>query len=235
MKAFCYIRRAARSLLISMGIVLLGMVGSAAAVTISTSSTLGGTFDNANNIDANADGINAGMSSYEAEEATLGNSTGTSIAEWVLADPTDACPGGSAVINAEEEMGYGRDTITAPNGDQLYTYVLTATSCADEAGGFVSEATSQVYGGTGQFAEATGDIQATITGLWQIYDSVSMQGFGSYTGTATGTLDLPNFNAGDGDGAGDGDSDDDAGSTGLDCNDDGIVNGLDLLGIGCDS
>jgi hypothetical protein len=196
---------------------------------------LAGPIDNANNIDVNADGVQAAISSYESEEATFGNSTGVSIVEWVVTDPTDACPGGSAVINAEEEMGYGRDTITAPNGDQLYIYVLTATSCADGEGRFVNGATSRVSGGTGQFAGATGDLQATITGFWQIYDPVSMQGFGSYTGTATGTLDLPNFNAGDGDGAGDGDSDDDAGSTGLDCNDDGIVNGLDLLGIGCDS
>jgi hypothetical protein len=43
-KAFYYTRQATKSLLISMGIVLLGMVGSAAAVTISTSSTLGGTY-----------------------------------------------------------------------------------------------------------------------------------------------------------------------------------------------
>ncbi len=235
MKAFCYIRRAARSLLISMGIVLLGMVGSAAADTMNLSWTFGGTFDNATNIDVNADGIQAGISSYEVEEAAFGNSTGTGIYEWVITDPTGECPGGTAVINAAEEMGYGRDTGTAPNGDQIYTYTLTATSCADGEGRFANEGTSRVYGGTGQFAGATGDIQATNTGHWQAYDPVSMQGFGSFTGTSTGTLDIPNFNAEDGDGAGDGDSGDDAGSTGPDCNGDGVVNGLDLLGIGCDS
>ena len=43
MKTFCYIRRAARSLLMSVGIVLAGMVGSAAADTVNLSGTFGGT------------------------------------------------------------------------------------------------------------------------------------------------------------------------------------------------
>ena len=185
----------------------------------------------ATNIDLNADGLQASISSFVWQDATLGNLTVAGIGESVLTDPTDACPYGVYIINEAEEMGYGRSVATAPNADQLYGETSTYTVCWNvEVGRFVAQGTSRFTGGTGRFEGATGETQFTYTSiLSQAYDEVSGQGFSSFTATLTGTLDLPNFNAGDGD------SGDDAGSTGPDCNGDGVVNGLDLLGIGCDS
>ena len=218
MKAFYYLRQVAKSLLISVGIVLLGMFGSAAAVTINLSGTFGGTSQYTNNIDVNADGLTAGIGSYVWQDATLGNLTLAGISESVVTDPTDECPYGAFTVNAAEEMGYSRSVATAPNGDQLYISASTDKFCrTDEVGGFVAQGTGRFTGGTGQFAGATGSTQSTFTLiLIHAYDEVSGQSFGSATGTLTGTLDLPNLNP-------------------ADCNGDGVVNGLDILGAGCDS
>lgn len=226
MRIFCHMRKVVNSLCISMGIVMVGMLGSATAQVITSSGTFGGTFNNATEIDVNADGAQASTFSVEVENTALGNYTCTGIIEEVASDPTEECPGGVIIIDAANSMGYALFTCTWPNGDQTYNRVLTRTDCCDLAGGCVGEDTGETTGGTGQFAGATGSFEQTFTASFQVFDPVSSQGFGSFTGEATGTLDAPNFDAGGGGGGG--------GPTGFDCNGDGVANGLDIIGAGCD-
>lgn len=210
------IRQVVNSLCISLAVVLVGMLGSAAAQGMPWNATFGGTSHNATQIDVNADGVQAGITSAEVQNSVLGNYSCTGITEEIATDPTTECPGGVFVIDAATEMGYGALTCTFPNGDQLYFNILTRTLCADASGGLVGEDTGEITDGTGRFAGTTGNFEQTFTGFFQTFDLVSNQGFASFTGEATGNIILP---------PGTGDP--------RDCNNDGVVNALDLAGIGC--
>jgi hypothetical protein len=97
------------------------------------------------------------------------------------------------VIDAQAGMGFGSITNTTPNGDQLYSQILTRKLCANAVGGFTGSDTGIIVGGTGQFAGASGTFQQSFTGFFQAFDPNANpgQGFGSFTGSATGTLILP--------------------------------------------
>lgn len=221
----CDIRQAVTRGLSSLPLVMIGLLGSAPAAVIETSATFGGTSQSTTQIDLNDDGLQAGISSAEVQGAMLGRHTCTAVTEEVATDPTDACPGGVFIIDAENNMGYSTRICTFPNGDQIFSRILTRTDCTDLEGGFAGEDTGEITGGTGQFVGATGTFAQTFSGFFQVFDEISNQGLASFTGETSGVLDAPNFSTGD--------DELDGGTDAQDCNTDGVVNGLDIIGAGC--
>jgi hypothetical protein len=140
----------------------------------------------------NPDGVAAGWSTAEIT-GNLGKRTNQSVVERVPTGPTQACPGGGFIIDAQNGIGFGTATGTWPSGDQLYSQTVTSTLCFDTAGRFTSTDTSRIVGGTGKFAGASGTVEQTGTGFIQYFDANAdpAQGFGSFSGEFTGTLILP--------------------------------------------
>ena len=106
---------------------------------------------------------------------------------------TQACPGGVYIIDAQNGIGFGTGTATWPNGDQLYSQIVTRTQCFDTAGRFTSTDTVRIVGGTGKFAGASGTFEQSFSGFFQYFDANAnpAQGFGSASGELEGTLILP--------------------------------------------
>jgi hypothetical protein len=98
------------------------------------------------------------------------------------------------IIDAQNGQGFGTFTETFPNGDQYYARILTSTLCYyNSVGGFIGSATISIVGGTGKFAGASGNIENSTVGFFQVFDANANppQGFGSFSGEFTGTLTLP--------------------------------------------
>lgn len=55
----------------------------------------------------------------------------------------------------------GQVTITAANGDELYGTYVAVTLPGQESGQLIGKATLMIDGGTGRFAQASGEIEAT--------------------------------------------------------------------------
>ena len=140
----------------------------------------------------NPDGVAAGWQTAEVT-GNLGKRTNQSVIERVPTGPTQACPGGVFIIDAQNGIGFGTGTGTWPNGDQIYSQIVTGTACFDTAGRFTSTDTSRIAGGTGKFAGASGTVEQTGTGFIQYFDAKAnpAQGFGSFSGEFEGTLILP--------------------------------------------
>jgi hypothetical protein len=143
-------------------------------------------------IDRNDDGLPA---SWQTGVVTgkPGNRPYQGVFEFVRTDPTAECPGGVFIIDAQNGQGFGVWTETFSNGDQLYGRVLTLTLCSDGVGGSISSSALSYVGGTGKFAGASGNVENSVTSLFQAVDTNAnpFQGFGSFSGKFTGTLILP--------------------------------------------
>jgi hypothetical protein len=144
-------------------------------------------------IDRNDDGVPANWSTG-VTTGTLGKRIFQSLYEVVPTGPTAACPGGVFIIDAQNGTGFGTFTETFPNGDQYYARVLTFASCSDGVGGYTGSTTISIVGGTGKFAGASGNIENSFAGFFQVFDANAnpFQGFGPFSGEYEGTLILPN-------------------------------------------
>jgi hypothetical protein len=97
------------------------------------------------------------------------------------------------IIDAANGKGFGTNTATFPNGDQIYSQILTSTQCGLGGGRFTGTQTFEIVGGTGQFEGASGITEQHFTTFYQVYDhnAVPPQGFGSFSVEFTGTITLP--------------------------------------------
>jgi hypothetical protein len=180
---------------IATGLLLAASLGSADAGQRQIKQTFGGTFLSTR-IDlfpiGNPDGVVAGWSTIEvADNLQSENHRAQVVSEDVPTGPTQDCPGGVFIIDAQNGQGFGAITDTYRKGDQLYSQLLTSTTCADSVGRFTNSQTGIFVGGTGKFAGASGTFEASSTGFFQVFDPVANQGFGSFTGNLEGTLILP--------------------------------------------
>ncbi len=143
-------------------------------------------------IDFNDDGVPASWSTVELT-GMLGKSTGQGVTESVPTGPTPECSGGVYIVDAQNGIGFGRNTRTFPDGDQLYTQLLTRTQCGLGGGKSTSSDTWTIVGGTGKFDGASGTIDVQSTSFCQAIDPNAnpAQCFGSLSGEFEGTVILP--------------------------------------------
>src|SRR5262245_22833140 len=79
-------------------------------------------------IDLNDDDVPANWSTAEVS-GTLGKRTGQGVVEVVFNGVTPECPSGVFIVDKQNGIGFGSNTGTFPNGDQLYSQLLTRTQC----------------------------------------------------------------------------------------------------------
>jgi hypothetical protein len=153
--------------------------------------TFGGTFLSSR-MDLNDDGILASWSTAEVN-GTLGKRSSQSITEAVPTGVTPECPGGVSIIDAQSRVGFSAITATFPNGDQVYSRILTRTQCGLGGGKFKTDDVQEILGGTGKFEGASGTVEVHSTSFCQAFDgnAVPPQCFGSFTGEFAGTITLP--------------------------------------------
>ncbi|MGE0823854.1 MAG: hypothetical protein AB7G75_01045 [Candidatus Binatia bacterium] len=153
--------------------------------------TFGGTFLSTR-MDLNDDGVLAVWSTAEIS-GTLGKRTNQSVAEGVPTGVTPECPGGVSIIDAQSGVGFSASTATFPNGDQIYSRILTRNQCGLGAGKFETVDTTEITGGTGKFEGASGTVEVHSVSQCQAFDanSIPPQCYGSFTGEFTGTITLP--------------------------------------------
>ena len=142
-------------------------------------------------IDLIADGSPASWSTAEVSDNTLGKRTSQGVSETVPTGPTSECPGGVFIVDAQH--GYGTNTSTFPNGDQIFSQLLTRTTCGLGGGIYTSSDTTTIVYGTGKFEGASGTGELHYTSFYQVFDpnAAPPQGFGSFMGEFTATLILP--------------------------------------------
>jgi hypothetical protein len=138
------------------------------------------------------DGVIASWSTAEVS-GTLGKRTAQSVIEPKFTGVTAACPGGVFVIDAANKIGFGTSTATFPNGDQIYSRILTRTQCGLGGGKFTADDVQEILGGTGKFEGALGTAELHSTTVCQASDPNANppQCFGSFTGAFTGTITWP--------------------------------------------
>lgn len=138
------------------------------------------------------DGVIASWSTAEVT-GTLGKRSAQSVTEPRFTGVTAACPGGVFVIEAVNKIGFGTTTHTFPNGDQIYSRILTRTRCGLGGGKFTTTDITETLGGTGKFEGASGTSEVHSVSQCQAFDgnAVSPQCFGSFTGDFEGTITLP--------------------------------------------
>jgi hypothetical protein len=97
------------------------------------------------------------------------------------------------IIDALNGIGFGRVTATFPNGDQIYSRILTRTQCGLGGGKFETDDVQEIVGGTGKFEGASGTAELHSISVCQASDpnATPPQCFGSFTGEFTGTITLP--------------------------------------------
>jgi hypothetical protein len=153
--------------------------------------TLGGTFLSTR-MDLNDDGVLATWSTAEVS-GTLGKRTVQGIVETVPTGPTPECPNSVVIIDAQNKVGFSTITATFPNGDQVYSRILTRTQCGLGGGKLKADDVQEIIGGTGKFEGASGTVEVHSISQCQGFDAnaVPPQCFGSFTGEFTGTITLP--------------------------------------------
>lgn len=177
---------------IATGLLLAVSLGNAGAEqTRRNNGKFAGTFLTSR-IDTNDDGIAASWSTGVVT-GTLGKRSFQSVGEVVPTGATAACPGGVFIIDAVNGIGFGRTTHTFPNGDQVYSRILTRHLCSLGGGKSETNDVNETLGGTGKFEGASGIAEAHYTNTTQAGDgnAVPPQSFGSFTGEFTGTIILP--------------------------------------------
>jgi len=142
-------------------------------------------------IDLIDDGSPASWSTAEVSDNTLGKRTSQGVSEVVPTGATSECPGGVFIVDAQH--GYGTNTSTFPNGDQIFSQLLTRTTCGLGGGIYTSSDTFTIVYGTGKFEGASGTGEQHYTSVFQVFDpnAAPPQGFGSFMGEFTATLILP--------------------------------------------
>ena len=172
---------------LAMGLVVAVALGRAEASKIPWSGTFSGS-GISTNIDTNRDGSKAGWDT-DVINSNLGRFSSQDVGE-VLPPPSApvTCPQGNlefpylliSVVSTHEETG-----------DQLFSELVSGTFCFDTAtGAFSFSFVLSVTGGTGQFAGATGSLEATATGV-DVVVGPKGQFFSHSTGEFTGTIITP--------------------------------------------
>jgi hypothetical protein len=138
------------------------------------------------------DGIVASWNTAEVA-GTLGKRSAQSVVESRFTGVTAECPGGLYIVDAANGIGFGQTTHTFPNGDQIYSRILTRTQCGLGGGKFETEDVTETIDGTGKFEGASGTAKLHSTSFTQVFDgnAVPRQSFGSFTGEFEGTITLP--------------------------------------------
>jgi hypothetical protein len=138
------------------------------------------------------DGVIASWSTAEVT-GTLGRRTTQSVTEPKFTGVTAACPGGVFIIDAAQGIGFGKATATFPNGDQLYSRILTRYQCGLGGGKYETDDVQEILGGTGKFEGASGTAEVHSISQCQAFDPNANppQCFGSFTGEFEGTITLP--------------------------------------------
>jgi len=139
--------------------------------------------------DTNRDGIKAGLGTV-ACTSNLGRCTSQGVGEAALAGPA-TCPNGNPGLNLTLLPGTGHAlTRFEDGGDLLLSELTSETVCYDPSTGTqFKSGTENVTGGTGRFADATGELEFEGT-QWPLYVDPDDNGFAAQTGTVTGTIIL---------------------------------------------
>ena len=162
--------------------------GRAEARDIRIKGDMAGTFLTAR-IDLNNDGGLADWATW-VEKSNLGQSSVQGVIEGVLVPPSGACPAGQL-----ETALVGGSIINTflHTRDLLFIQPTSRVLCFDPATGVSSAHTvATITGGTGKFAGATGSVDYRFTASASLGDSdpASNQGFGYFTGTVEGTINI---------------------------------------------
>lgn len=137
--------------------------------------------------DMNDDGFTANFVDGQAK-GTFGASMVSIFSEFELADAPigHSCSGD---FDLYAELMYAKAVTTFSNGDQLYATTNGGWLCLDLlSGNYDGEATGIFMGGTGRFADATGDFVTPFAGKNLSLLEVGF-GFGSFRGVIEGTVD----------------------------------------------
>jgi hypothetical protein len=155
--------------------------------------TFGGTYLSARmDVVDRGDGVIASWSTAEVT-GTLGKRSAQGVVEPKFTGVTGACPGGVFIIDAINGIGFGKTTATFPNGDQIYSRILTRYQCGLGGGKYETDDVQEIIGGTGKFEGASGTAALHSISVCQASDpnATPPQCFGSFTGEFTGTITLP--------------------------------------------
>jgi hypothetical protein len=140
--------------------------------------------------DSNGDGIRSALGVLTCT-SNLGRCTAQGVGEALSAGP-GTCPNGHAGLRYTLLPGTGHGfTHFERSGDMLFTKVVSETACYDTTTGVLYKSgTDQITGGTGRFAGATGQSEFTGT-QWLLYIDAGGNAFAAQTGTASGTIVIP--------------------------------------------
>ena len=179
------------------------VVGTAEGKTQKFHCTYSGTFTNGveTNIDTNGDGASATLAQGVTNCSPGGTSFFQQEQEWILQPTVPTCPEGTTnEYHIDEPTGQSRDVGTAEKtGDQLFSRITSATLCINFSTfpfQFTNSGHAEVIGGTGKSTGATGtyDFQSSGSYLQFGFKNGVFGGFGQFTGTEDGTLNLPKDN-----------------------------------------
>jgi hypothetical protein len=135
--------------------------------------------------DTNGDGLFADFVDGRSR-GTFGPSMTTILTEF--APPAEAVENSCGGIYLE--LMYSKAVTTFKNGDQLYAEAYSGSLCLNPVtGDFEGAATGIFIGGTGRFANASGDFVSPFEGRNLSLLEVGF-GFGSIQGTIEATIDL---------------------------------------------
>lgn len=187
------IRRKGLILGVAIGLLMTVEIGSARADhTRRNNGTFGGTFLSTR-MDLNDDGVLA-VWSTSAVNGTLGKRTSQAVVEVIdPAGPPPTCPTTEVILDVPNGIGFSTLTATFPNGDQIYSRILTRKQCSLGGGQVQIDDVQEILGGTGKFEGASGMAELHTISRCQAVDgnAVPPQCFGSFTGEFEGTITLP--------------------------------------------
>jgi len=183
-------------------LLLTGIIGAAQAETLRTHCKGGGTFTDGveTNIDTNGDGVSATLD-QGAAVCNIGNFVFQEEVEWIHQPTVTTCPAGTT-DEFHVDATHGQHFSVATNedtGDQLFEMNTSETLCANYATFPFTTTTSgqqQTIGGTGKYVGATGTGKFHSSGSYLNAGCKGgcpgpFGGFGQFTFTSDGTLNLP--------------------------------------------
>lgn len=188
-------------------LLLTGIVGTADAKTRQFHCKGGGTFTDGieTNIDTNSDGVSATID-QGAEVCNTGNAIFQEETEWIVRPAvTSACPAGTTLeLYIDATHGQERAVATDEDtGDQAFAQHTSATQCFNGSTfTFTGHSEGIIIGGTGKNAGATGTYTNSFAGSYlqagckkgicPPAPGGAFGGFGQFTFTTDGTINLPN-------------------------------------------
>ncbi|HEV8358622.1 MAG TPA: hypothetical protein VGX21_05705 [Methylomirabilota bacterium] len=177
--------RTGLALILAIGLVATVVVGDVEAGPIQFRGS-GSFLTQGTSIDTNGDGVTADLFIVSGSSSQLGALTNQTVAEWAFGPPS-TCPPGTVLEGTLVPAGSALVT-RAVNGDLLFGAPTSGTNCIS-ATGVASISAAGVYtGGTGRFANATGDFTIAATATTLAADPAG-HAFGGVVATSEGTLD----------------------------------------------